>query len=194
MSSDSKQPTWFQRFILPGLAFKAVIIGGGYATGRELAEFFLPSGPRNGLIGMLLAAGIWSVVCALTFLFARLTNSIDYRDFFRHLLGRFWIAFELTYSALIIVMLSVFGAAAGTIEGSSAKGWNTHDRAIVRAMEELHFDSMISDDTWADLAEFFNDKKLIELVILAGQYKTVAYYQNALRLPLPESNLGLLAR
>jgi alkylhydroperoxidase family enzyme len=80
------------------------------------------------------------------------------------------------------------------IEGSSAKGWNTHDRAILRAMEELHFDSMISDDTWAELAEFFNDKKLIELVILAGQYKTVAYYQNALRLPLPDNNMGLLAR
>ena len=64
----------------------------------------------------------------------------------------------------------------------------------MRAMEELHFDSMITDDTWADLQEFYNDKKLIELVILAGQYKTVAYYQNALRLPLPESNKGLLAR
>jgi 4-carboxymuconolactone decarboxylase len=80
------------------------------------------------------------------------------------------------------------------IEGSSAAGWSKHDRAIVRAMEELHFDSMITDDTWADLQEFYNDKKLIELVILAGQYKTVAYYQNSLRLPLPEANMGLLAR
>jgi alkylhydroperoxidase family enzyme len=80
------------------------------------------------------------------------------------------------------------------IEGSSATGWSKRDRAIVRAMEELHFNSMITDDTWADLQEFFNDKKLIELVILAGQYKTVAYYQNALRLPLPEANMGLLAR
>ena len=53
---------------------------------------------------------------------------------------------------------------------------------------------MISDETWSDLQEFYNDKKQIELVILAGQYKTVAYYQNALRLPLPEGNLGLLAR
>ena len=53
---------------------------------------------------------------------------------------------------------------------------------------------MITDDTWADLQEFYNDKKLIELVILAGQYKTVAYYQNSLRLPLPAGNLGLLAR
>jgi len=122
VSTASKQPTWFQRFILPGLAFKAVIIGGGYATGRELAEFFLPSGPRNGLIGMLLSTGIWSVVCALTFLFARLTHSVDYREFFQHLLGRFWIAFELTYSALIVVMLSVFGAAAGTI-GNALFGW-----------------------------------------------------------------------
>lgn len=80
------------------------------------------------------------------------------------------------------------------IEGSSAPGWSRRDRAIVRAMEELHFDSMITDATWADLQEFYNDKKLIELVILAGQYKTVAYYQNSLRLPLPEGNMGLLAR
>jgi uncharacterized membrane protein YkvI len=36
--------TWFQRFVLPGLAFEAVVIGGGYATGRELAEFFLANG------------------------------------------------------------------------------------------------------------------------------------------------------
>jgi 4-carboxymuconolactone decarboxylase len=80
------------------------------------------------------------------------------------------------------------------IEGSSALGWSKRDRAIVRAMEELQLDSMITDDTWADLQEFYNDKKLIELVILAGQYKTVAYYQNSLRLPLPEGNAGLLAR
>jgi len=80
------------------------------------------------------------------------------------------------------------------IVGSSAPGWSTGDRAIVRAVEELHFSSMISDETWADLQQSFSDKKLIELVILAGQYKTVAYYQNALRLPLPEGNTGLSAR
>jgi 4-carboxymuconolactone decarboxylase len=80
------------------------------------------------------------------------------------------------------------------IEGSSAPGWSKRDRAIIRAVEELHTDSMITDDTWSDLQAVYNDKKLIELVILAGQYKTVAYYQNSLRLPLPKGNLGLLAR
>ena len=80
------------------------------------------------------------------------------------------------------------------IDGSSANGWCDKDRAIVRAMEELHFSSMISDETWAKLQAHYNDKKLIELVILAGQYKTVAYYQNCLRLPIPAGNLGLAAR
>ena len=74
--------------------------------------------------------------------------------------------------------------------------WPTsdNDRAIVRAMEELHYDSMITDKTWSDLEAFYDDRKLIELVMLAGQYKAVAYYQNALRLPLPDQNAGLAAR
>src|SRR3546814_9756440 len=37
--------TWFQRYLLPGFVFQAAVIAGGYATGRELVEFFLPAGP-----------------------------------------------------------------------------------------------------------------------------------------------------
>lgn len=80
------------------------------------------------------------------------------------------------------------------IEGSSAAGWSDHDRAIIRAMEELHFDSMITDETWATLAKTYSDKQLIEVTILAGQYKTVAYLQNSLRLRLPANKEGLAAR
>jgi alkylhydroperoxidase family enzyme len=43
------------------------------------------------------------------------------------------------------------------IEGSSAPGWSKRDRAIVRAVEELHFDSMITDETWSDLQQLYND-------------------------------------
>lgn len=89
--------SWFQRYLLPGFAFKAVVIGGGYATGRELVEFFLPSGPRGGLFAMLFAAVTWSVVCIATFVFARATHSEDYRTFFRSLLGRGGIVFEIAY-------------------------------------------------------------------------------------------------
>ena len=105
----------FQRFLLPGLAFKSAVIGGGYATGRELAEFFLPSGPWGGLAAMLLSMLIWSVICILTFLLARAIRANDYRSFFRHLLGRGWWTFEVAYLALIVVVLAVFGAAAGEL-------------------------------------------------------------------------------
>lgn len=108
-------PSWFERFLLPGLAFKAVVIGGGYATGRELAEFFLPGGPRGGLLGMLLAMAIWSLVCAVTFAFAQATGSFDYRSFFRRLLGPAWGVFEAAYLLFLVLILAVFGAAAGAI-------------------------------------------------------------------------------
>lgn len=113
---------WFQRYLLPGFAFKAFVIGGGYATGRELAEFFLPSGPRGGLMGMTLAAVLWSVICIATFTFARATQSADYQSFFRSLLGPAWFAFEIVYLLLLVLVLAVFGAAAGAI-GAALFGW-----------------------------------------------------------------------
>src|SRR5438874_3881840 len=115
LDAEGHKSTWFQRFLLPGFAFKAVVIGGGYATGRELAEFFLPSGPRGGLAGMLLSMVLWSLICAVTFSFARATRSFDYRTFFKELLGPAWFAFEAAYVLFVIVILSVFGAAAGAI-------------------------------------------------------------------------------
>jgi uncharacterized membrane protein YkvI len=120
--NDALRSTWFQRFILPGFAFKAVVIGGGYATGRELATFFLPSGPRGGLYGMLLSMVIWSVVCALTFLFALQTRSLDYRTFFQHLLGRLWPVFEVLLALALVVILAVYAAAAGAI-GHALLAW-----------------------------------------------------------------------
>ena len=114
--------SWFQRFLLPGFALKAVIIGGGYATGRELAEYFVPSGPWGGLAAMLLATAIWSVVAALTFALARAFHAYDYRSFFRELLGPAWIAFEAAYVVFVILILAVFGAAAGAI-GAATFGW-----------------------------------------------------------------------
>jgi uncharacterized membrane protein YkvI len=117
-------PSRFQRFVLPGFAFKAVVIGGGYATGRELAEFFMPSGPRGGLLGMLLAMAIWSAVCAATFAFARAARAHDYLAFFKVLLGPLWPLFELAYALLLVLILAVFGAAAGAI-GAALFGWPT---------------------------------------------------------------------
>lgn len=114
-AAEPANSSWFQRFLLPGFAFKAVIIGGGYATGRELAEFFLPAGPWGGLAAMVLAMVLWSIIAALTFTFARLIDARDYRSFFAGLLGPGWVVFEFAYVLFVVLILAVFGAAAGAI-------------------------------------------------------------------------------
>lgn len=80
------------------------------------------------------------------------------------------------------------------VQGSDAPGWDEHSRAILRATEELHETSTISDETWAALACDLDDKQLIELPMLVGHVHGVAYVQNALRLRLMEGNPGLTAR
>jgi 4-carboxymuconolactone decarboxylase len=78
--------------------------------------------------------------------------------------------------------------------GSTAAGWSEHDRAIIRATEELHEDAMISEETWAVLARTLNEKQLLELPLMIGQYHGLAFLQNSLRLRLIAGNPGLSAR
>jgi uncharacterized membrane protein YkvI len=118
----STQPAGrFTRWLLPGLGVKAVVIGGGYATGRELAEFFLSRGPWGGLYAILFSTLLFSVFCALTFFAARRFRTFDYRSFFRCLLGPAWPLFELSYVLFVVLILAVYGAAAGAI-GSAVFG------------------------------------------------------------------------
>jgi alkylhydroperoxidase family enzyme len=97
-----------------------------------------------------------------------------------------------------VLVAKKLGIAAEAIEritvGSEAPGWSEHEQAILRATEELHGNAMISDATWATLSKRLDDKQLIELPIVIGQYQAVAYYQNSLRLRLHDGNLGLKAR
>lgn len=78
--------------------------------------------------------------------------------------------------------------------GSAAPGWDEHDRAILSAVEQLSENAMISDHTWAVLERGLDEKQLIELPVLVGQYQGLAYLQNALRLRLIAGNPGLSAR
>jgi uncharacterized membrane protein YkvI len=107
--------TWFKRFILPGLGVKAVVIGGGYATGRELAEFFLSRGPWGGLYAIVFATLLFSIFCSLTFVAAKRFDTYDYKSFFKQLLGPAWHLFELSYLLFVVLILAVYGAAAGAI-------------------------------------------------------------------------------
>jgi uncharacterized membrane protein YkvI len=118
LGEESIVNDWFRRYLLPGFVFEAAVIAGGYATGRELVEFFLPAGPWGGLLGMLVSMLFWSAVLMISFELARRFQSYDYRSFFKLLLGRGWFLFEIAYLLLLVLIIAVMGAAAGEIAHS----------------------------------------------------------------------------
>jgi 4-carboxymuconolactone decarboxylase len=79
-------------------------------------------------------------------------------------------------------------------QGSACPEWREHERALLCAVEELYEGAMISDPTWECLSRRLDDKQLFELPVLVGQFTTIAYFQNALRLRPEGGNAGLRAR
>jgi len=111
-----KVTSFFQRYLLPGVVFQSVVIGGGYGTGRELVEFFLRYGPAGGLLAMVLVTtAIWSAVAGVSFAFAHTFETYDYRRFLKRLLGPGWVVYEACYVVYLFIVLAVIAAAAGQI-------------------------------------------------------------------------------
>ena len=65
-------------------------------------------------------------------------------------------------------------------EGPDAGGWSEADALLLRAVDELHADSTLSDATWASLASQWDEQQLIELCMVVGQYHLVAMTLNSL--------------
>jgi len=106
----------YKKYLLPGFISQSVIIAGGYGTGRELVEYFAQYGPTGGLMGMFFVTIVlWALVYAASFEFARVFRSYDYRTFFSRLLGPGWVLYEICYMLLLLIVLGVVGAAAGSI-------------------------------------------------------------------------------
>ncbi len=69
---------------------------------------------------------------------------------------------------------------AAVLEGPDWPGWDPWDATLLRAADELHHDARISETTWAALAERYDEKLLIELPFLVGNYHAVAYAVNSI--------------
>ena len=62
--------------------------------------------------------------------------------------------------------------------------WSDDDRLLLRFCDALHASSTLDDALWHALRERFSDEAMLELLLLAGFYRTVSYLTNALQLPL----------
>jgi alkylhydroperoxidase family enzyme len=61
--------------------------------------------------------------------------------------------------------------------------WSAEDALLIRFCDALHAQCTIDDALSAELRTGFSEEAILELLLLAGFYRTVSYLTNALRLP-----------
>lgn len=78
------------------------------------------------------------------------------------------------------------GATVAEIDALSAPdaSWDTTDKAVLHAVDELCTDTFISDETWAQLAATRDNPQIIELIFLIGFYQLMAGFLNSAGVPV----------
>jgi 4-carboxymuconolactone decarboxylase len=92
----------------------------------------------------------------------------------------------------------IFGKGAGLTdaeiarikEGPDAAGWDPFDATLLRAVDELHADALISDATWTALSQRYNTQQLMDVVFAVGQYNLVSMALNTFGVQLDKGVKG----
>jgi len=74
--------------------------------------------------------------------------------------------------------------------GPGSEDASALDDLLLRAVDELHADAVIGDETWRGLARHLNQQQLIDLIFTVGQYNLVSMALNSLGVPLDEGVPG----
>lgn len=104
----------FGKYLLPGVVLQSVLIGGGYATGREIVEY----GAKFGALGWLAGIGTFigfALVAILSFELIRLTRAYDYKSFIKEIGGPLWVVFDIIYILFMVIIIAVMASATGSI-------------------------------------------------------------------------------
>ena len=72
-------------------------------------------------------------------------------------------------------------------QGPDTKGWEAFDADVLRAADELHVDSFVSDATWKALSARYNTNQLVDLVDTVGTLTMQAGAINSLGVEIESS-------
>ncbi len=103
-----------RRLVLPGIILQSVLIGGGYATGREIVEYGGKFGAAGWVCGLAIFFG-FSLIAFLSMEASRHWQAYDYKSLLKKLIGPGWIAYEIVYLLLAVLIIAVMASAAGEI-------------------------------------------------------------------------------
>ena len=68
--------------------------------------------------------------------------------------------------------------------GPDARSWSASDRVLLRAADELHTASSLSDATWEALSAAWSVEQVLDIIATVGNYHLVAMFLNATRVAL----------
>ncbi len=98
------------RVLVPGMVFQSVITGGGFATGREVVEYFAKFGASSPLALVAAGAG-FAILFFFTAETARRHHAYNYDRFGRAVLRKAWPLLEVTFLAMAVLVCAVVIAA-----------------------------------------------------------------------------------
>jgi alkylhydroperoxidase family enzyme len=93
------------------------------------------------------------------------------------------------------VHVAAFGAAAGLTEEEiaatvappgAASAFTGREALLVELVDALHDGGTVDDALWARLAAHFDERQLLELLVLCGWYGLISLVANGARVPLEE--------
>jgi alkylhydroperoxidase family enzyme len=65
------------------------------------------------------------------------------------------------------------------IDGTAASGWSPLEQQILQAVDELVADALVTDETWAGLADVLDTEQLMDLLFTVGCYDMIAMLFNS---------------
>jgi 4-carboxymuconolactone decarboxylase len=77
------------------------------------------------------------------------------------------------------------------VAGSADRHWAEDEAALVAGVDELMTTHRVSEATWAALSQYLAPDQLVDWIYVTGQFATIAWILNALRLP-PEPGVAPL--
>jgi len=75
-------------------------------------------------------------------------------------------------------------------EGPDAPGLDPFEATLLRAVDELHTNTFISDSSWIELTKRYNTQQVLDLLFTAGQYKLVSMVLNSVGVQLEKGFEG----
>ena len=104
----------YAKYILPGVLLQSVLIGGGYATGREIYSYGAKFGAFGWISGLTIGIG-FALFAFLTFEICRIYKVYDYKNYIKQVIGPLWPVMDVLTILIAIMLIAVMAAATGSI-------------------------------------------------------------------------------